>query len=472
MNENESGGRRKRLRKLSEYCQLELMKNPRLLENVANVPYYLLEEVFKQINLEPSHLKKLEETNIFFIFEDDDLWLEFLKKEYPTNVPHSYVSNKTLIENYYMKIYERYEDRLDEYETDLFDRYVMNKLKKDIQRNKYKIPYRMLFEHYYKDAEKKKMKSAERLRESVHKLDQERKKNQTVTVDYSKFIHNNAQAKKGRRRKEFWDDRTPIKSIDKYNSSQHRNITNKTPPARIAFGGVAGRPLQKAPTVIRSPMTEMRDSRTKSMDTMTPLVRHKSNISDKDNESYSDMSKSDSDNNHSPRRKRPFPSSRRNQPTQNIFLKKRTPSRASTISTSKYPEITDTGKTDHRRNDSTMMKRSLTERTPNITIKTTSILTSNPTSTVTEPAKRSSQSTKTNSINRGTKKLSKFFHHTNTLESQPNKSLQPTKIAITRHTPSIPTNVEQPSGTKASPKHGKRLTSLKNYLTDKGIDPR
>ncbi|SMN19764.1 similar to Saccharomyces cerevisiae YNL230C ELA1 Elongin A [Maudiozyma saulgeensis] len=444
MQENKPAGNKRRVRKLSEYCQIELMKNPKLLENVANVPYHLLEDVFKQINLEPEHLMKLEESNIFFIFEDDDLWLDFLTKEYPTNIPYSYVSNKRPIENYYMKIYDKYEKQLNEYEIDLFDRYVMNKLRKDTQRNKYKIPSRMLFEQYYKDAEKKKMKSAERLRQSVHKLDEERKKNQTTTVDYSKFMQT-TQSNKGRKRKEYWDDRNPIKSIDKYNSSQHRDMPLKPPPARIAFGGVAGRPLNKMPTIIRSPMTEIRNSISKPM---TPLIRQKSNISDNDNDSHSDLSKSDSDVNHSPKKKRPFPSSRRNQPTQNIFLKKRTPTRVN-VTTTKQPENNDNTPTGHQQELDSKIKQP---------------------SNTTIPTRRPN---KTRSVNSGTKKKrSKFFHHTGSSTEPEPVSSQNNKPVIKRHIPRVHMDTIQQQQPKEPSKPAKRLTSLKNYLTNKGVDPR
>ncbi|KAG0669742.1 hypothetical protein C6P45_003376 [Maudiozyma exigua] len=406
---------RHKIRTLVEICQQELMKNPKYLENVSNVPYDLISIVFKEINLEPERLKQLESTNIFYIFEDDELWLNFLRKEYPTHVPDSYVSHKSTIENYYMKIFESYEKQLDEREIDLFDRYVMNKIKKDPKRNKYRIPYRMLFETYHNDVERKQMRSAERLRESVHKLDEERKRNQTVTVDYSMLIHQQGQGRNSKkRRKEYWDDRTPIKSIDKHNFSL-KNAMNQiklNPPTRVAFGGVAGRPLDKLPTVIRSPMTEMR----KSMKNTSLLVKQKSNLS---SDSNSDNGIKNNENLQvSPRRRQVIPvsSSRRNQSTQNIFLNKKR--------TVHVPVKKNISLNNSRNNDESKPSDNINNNSNNTTpIRKNSsqdnILISPSKSR--EKMHRTQPVTSTNSNNTGTKKRSKFFHNVETTTKHTNE---------------------------------------------------
>lgn len=310
-----------KVRKLSDYCLLAFIKDPKILQNVANVPYRLLEDVFKQINIEPKHLNQLEKTNIFFIFEDGDLWLEYLKREFPTNVSESYISNKKPIVDYYINIFNESKDKLDKNEIDLFDRYVRSKLKKDVRKNKYKVPYRMLFENYHKDAERKKEQSAERLRKNVEKLNKEREMNQTVTVDYPMFMH--AQLNGPRKRKQFWDDRNPIKSIDKHNNSHSKDIAARLPPSRVAFGGMAGRQIKTTHNLIKPPVSEMKLMKRNPINKNISLIRHDSSIN---SESDRGSSQTETDNSPktSPRKPRLVSSSRRHQNHQNIFLNKNT----------------------------------------------------------------------------------------------------------------------------------------------------
>ena len=475
---------RNKIRPLVEICQQELMKNPKLLENVSNVPYNLLSTVFKKINLEPEQLKQLEKSNIFYIFEDDELWLSFLRKEYPTHVPDSYVSHKSTIENYYMKIFESYERSLDEREVDLFDRYVMEKVKKDRKRNKYRIPYRMLFETYQNDVERKKMKSAERLRESVHKLDEERKRNQTVTVDYSMLIHQQGQGKNSRRRKEYWDDRTPIKSIDKHNASLQNamNQVKLNPPTRVAFGGVAGRPLDKLPTMIRSPMTEMRQSM------KSTLVKQKSTLS---NDSSSDNESRENDSLQvSPRRRSVMPvsSSRRNQSTQNIFLNKKrnvhVPIRKN-VNLNSNKNI-DESKTHDNPINSTPTKRMISQGSSPIKKINTSTISLSKLSESRPPQSTTTDTTTHHATNTGTRKRSKFFHNIETTTenaddknsttkrsgeqiTSPNKRVKrlTSQPSIHEHKSRQPGYHNNGSTNETTKQNPKPKRSLQNYLTSK-----
>ena len=438
---------------LVELCQQELMKNPKLLEDVSNVPYNLLRKVFKEINLEPNQLKQLERSNIFYIFEDDELWLNFLLKEYPTHVPDSYVSHRGTIENYYMKIFESYSNVLDEREIDLFDRYVMEKIKKDRKCNKYRIPYRMLFETYQNDVERKKMKSTERLRQSVLKLDEERKRNQTVTVDYSMLIHQQGQSKNSRRRKEYWDNRTPIKSIDKHNSSLQNaiNQVKLNPPTRVAFGGVAGRPLDKLPTMIRSPMSEMRQS------LKSQLVKQKSNLS---NDSNDTETKGTDDLQVSPRKRSviPISSSRRNQSTQNIFLNKKRNIHPP-VKKNINKNVDESKIQDNRIINVTPIKRSISQEN------STSISPSK-----SDDSKCRQSTTTHNVVHAGTKKRSKFFH---SVESTPTQTTNHKTTSMKRNsneTTSLNKKVKRSASQPSIYEHKSQQTGYHNNGTTNETD--
>nr|CAI6413617.1 CMF_HP1_G0006600.mRNA.1.CDS.1 [Saccharomyces cerevisiae] len=59
---------------------------------------------------------------------------------------------------------------------------------KDIRNNKYRIPYRMLYSKYQQEVEKKQEESAERLRLEMQKLQQEKRKKQTIVVDHTVYF--------------------------------------------------------------------------------------------------------------------------------------------------------------------------------------------------------------------------------------------------------------------------------------------
>lgn len=287
------------------------MKNPRLLESVSNVPYALLAPVFRQINITFEQLIKLEDTNIIMIFDDDELWLSHLKQEYPAHVHESFLSNAAPIIRYYKDNMERARSTMDDREVDMFQRCLKQRMKKDPHHHKYMIPYRMLFQQYHKDTEHKKQQSEERLRQSIHKLDEERRQKQTVTVDYSAIIQERRLTGKGKKR-QYWDDRTPIKSIDKFNNGAYRNKVVRPPPSRVAFGGAVGRQTTRAaPKVVSSPMTELRRST-------------KPNQNGNHHHSQSSPDASDAeDTAPKPRAVIPTPSRRRDSSKMNIFLNKK-----------------------------------------------------------------------------------------------------------------------------------------------------
>lgn len=267
---------------------------------------------------------KLEATNVFLIFDDDEVWLRYLQQEYPSHVHKSYLSNRAPIVQYYEDVLKSCTVPLNDRERDMFERCVRQKVRKDPQSHKYMIPYRMLFERYLVDSEDKKRQSEERLRQSVHKLDEERRQKQTVTVDYSTIIRERSLLPgRGKKRKQYWDDRTPIKSIDKHNKAAAA-MAARVPPARVAFGGAAGRQTSNtAPKVLSSPMSELR-----RMDSHGAYANRASRDSNK-RQSTSSPEVSDTEDASAARVMKPRPTappvSRRREPSsrQNIFLNKK-----------------------------------------------------------------------------------------------------------------------------------------------------
>ena len=131
---------------------------------------------------------KLEKSNVLLIFDDDDLWLEILKQDFPTNVQEQFVSKRDSICKYYITFIKENDIQLYHSAQDLIKLCIRQSVVKDTRNNKYRIPYRMLYSKYQQDVEKKQEESAERLRSEMLKLKQEREKKQTVVVDLS-LIH-------------------------------------------------------------------------------------------------------------------------------------------------------------------------------------------------------------------------------------------------------------------------------------------
>lgn len=245
------------------------MRNYLLLQNVENVPYRLIKKVL--VKCKRDHLCKLESSNVLLIFEDDELWLHFLKQDFPTSVHDCFVSKKDNIKDYYIDFIKKYDSELLKNERERVDTYLENAIRKDPTTKKYKMPYRLLYFRYQQDVEKKQEKSAERLRYQMKKLEMERQKNQPVVVDHSFYAQNQPKrASKNLARRSHSDlFRKSIK--DHENRVQHFrsggfDIT-KRHTTRVAFSGSV--PNISESTAIVSP-TKASEERGTIMNQPTP----------------------------------------------------------------------------------------------------------------------------------------------------------------------------------------------------------
>lgn len=232
------------MKSLSELCEISLTRNCSQLEEVKNVPYRLIQNILWKVKM--PQLVRLEKSNVLLVFEDDEMWLNFLKQDFPTSVHDCFITKKDDIKHYYLNFINDNEPELLETDAELIKMYFRSVLKKDLNKNKYKVPYRMLYQRYQDDVIKKQEKCTERLRLQMRQLQQEREKNQTVVVDQSFYLKN--QPKRSNTRMPYKDRQHSElfrKSI-KDHGSRLRHFKSggfdiaKRHSTRVAFGGAAG----------------------------------------------------------------------------------------------------------------------------------------------------------------------------------------------------------------------------------------
>ena len=83
------------MKSLQTLCEISLMRNHSNIQSVSNVPYHLLKRILQKVKI--PQLLKLEKSNVLLIFDDDELWLEFLRQDFPTNVHEQFVSKSASI---------------------------------------------------------------------------------------------------------------------------------------------------------------------------------------------------------------------------------------------------------------------------------------------------------------------------------------------------------------------------------------
>lgn len=226
------------MRSLSQLCEVSLMRNYQQVQNVANVPYRLIKSILMKVKFD--QLCKLEKSNVLLVFEDDELWLNLLKQDFPTSTHDSYTSKKNGIWQYYVEFAAENDPAVLEEQSELFEIRLQSMLRKDPANGQFMIPYRMLYFKYQEDVIQKQEKSAERLRLQMKQLQQERKKNQIVVVEPSFYAKNQPRRTLKEHHSELF------RKTVKEHGSRLRHFKNggfdipKRHNTRVAFGGSAG----------------------------------------------------------------------------------------------------------------------------------------------------------------------------------------------------------------------------------------
>ena len=223
---------------LTTLCQNELIRNPKLIDNLSNVPYRLIKRVFEVIRIKVEQLLMIERSNVFYIFEDDDIWLGLLKSEFPGNVHDSFISDGKIIREYYINEFAPVMETLSPLERERFKLCLHEKLRRDLETGKYRIPYRMLYFQYQEDIKRREAESAEKLRLTVQKINEERERKQTAVVDYSYILKSRRHG--SRKRVVFWGPGSEGRAFGLSNQRQQQQMKKKKKPERLAFGGAAG----------------------------------------------------------------------------------------------------------------------------------------------------------------------------------------------------------------------------------------
>lgn len=226
------------MKSLSKLCEISLMRNYQQIQNVANVPYRLIQDILLKVKFD--QLCRLERSNVLLVFEDDELWLNLLKQDFPTSTHESFVSKKNVIRQYYIDFVQENDPALLKTDPELIDTYLQPALSKSRSNGQFRIPYRMLYFRYQEDVIRKQEKSAERLRLQMQQLQQERIKNQIVVVDPPVSARGLARRSTKEHHSELF-----LKSM-KEHGSRLRHFKNggfdiaKRHTTRVAFGGSAG----------------------------------------------------------------------------------------------------------------------------------------------------------------------------------------------------------------------------------------
>lgn len=230
------------MKSLSELCEISLMRNHLQLAEVKNIPYRLIRNILWKVKM--PQLVKLESSNVLLTFEDGEMWLNFLKQDFPTCVHECFLSRKEDIKQYYLCFIKENDPQLLEQEAELVKSCLQSVISKDPCKNKYRMPYRMLYQKYQEDVKKKQEKCTERLRLQMRQLQQEREKNQTVVVDQSFYLKNQPRKTSKLPSKEHHSEL--FRKSVKDHSSRLRHFKSggfdiaKRHSTRVAFGGAAG----------------------------------------------------------------------------------------------------------------------------------------------------------------------------------------------------------------------------------------
>ncbi|CUS22452.1 LAQU0S05e05666g1_1 [Lachancea quebecensis] len=243
------------IKSLSSLCEISLMRNHLMLQNVANVPYRLIRNVLLKVKME--HLCKLEESNVLLIFEDEEAWAELLKKDFPLHVHDTYNRKRDEIVAFYADFVEKH-DPAKSRDGELMRGFLRFAVRKEPTTHKYKVPSRMLYFKYQEDMLRKQELSTQRLRMRMQEMQQEKEKKQIVALDDPVYCERRtkatARAGAGERSGLF------AKSFKEH---QKRQLHFKSggydaksrPVKRLAFGGQVGKPVSSSviPTTCAAP---------------------------------------------------------------------------------------------------------------------------------------------------------------------------------------------------------------------------
>ncbi|SCU98491.1 LAMI_0F14884g1_1 [Lachancea mirantina] len=238
---------------LCSLCEMSLMRNHLIVHDVANVPYRLIRNVLLKCKLD--QLCKLEKSNVRLVFEDEEVWYELLKKDFPMHVHESSASKRDEICNFYAEFIE---DNDPEFmrDTELMKKLLRAAVQKDPITLKYRVPSRMLYFKYQKDILRKQEASAQRLRLRTQELKQEKAKNQIVALEDPVYCEKQSKSS----RSVNPTDRSGL-FLKSYKESQKRqqlfrsggfDASTQRPVRRVAFGGGAVAPVAATPSTPRN----------------------------------------------------------------------------------------------------------------------------------------------------------------------------------------------------------------------------
>lgn len=231
-----------KIKSLSSLCEISLMRNHLMLQNVANVPYRLVRNVLLKLKME--HLCKLEESNVLLIFEDEEAWVELLKKDFPMHVHDTYHRKRDEIVAFYADFVEKH-DPPKSRDEELMRGFLRFAVRKEPATHKYKVPSRMLYFKYQEDMLRKQELSTQRLRMRMQEMQQEKEKKQIVPLDDPVYCERRtkaaARAGAAERSGLFAKSFKELQKRQLHFKSGGYDAKSR-PVKRLAFGGQVGRP--------------------------------------------------------------------------------------------------------------------------------------------------------------------------------------------------------------------------------------
>ncbi|CDO94105.1 unnamed protein product [Kluyveromyces dobzhanskii CBS 2104] len=225
---------------LEEICVITLLRHHTLVEDIKYVPYRLIKRVLAKLKVD--QLVKLEKTNFLLIFEDDEIWYNLIRKDFDPSFSYQFTNKKNEILQYFKHVITTYapSSACEGTDTETLKNFFRPIVAKNSQ-GLYRVPCRLLYEKMRDDILEKDERIAAKVRETTHRIQQEKNRIQiTAMVEPPSTAANKQKTRLLESKSKVF-----VSSLrDSQRRRQHFNANSvnieKRVIDRVAFGGQAG----------------------------------------------------------------------------------------------------------------------------------------------------------------------------------------------------------------------------------------
>lgn len=164
------------LQKLSALCENILLQNYLALKDLGETRYQLIEKVLYRFN--PQQLIELESLNPKLMLDDETVWFNLIKKEFPQDVHERYTTNLGKIKEFFK---QQLHDVGFDYSNLNLDNYITYQQLGNTK--KYRLPSKLLYLKYKEDYLKKEELAIENLRQRMKAIQKDKEQNRVVHID-------------------------------------------------------------------------------------------------------------------------------------------------------------------------------------------------------------------------------------------------------------------------------------------------